>query len=100
MHGKTTRWRTTAAGVYAGAAAALHGDPLSLAGDRAREPAGSARGHVDARATARSWAFAIARSPATQAPLEGVQFHPESILTEHGHAMLKNFLESARNEPT
>ena len=29
----------------------------------------------------------------TKAPLEGVQFHPESILTEHGHAMLKNFLE-------
>ncbi|HEX5785645.1 MAG TPA: aminodeoxychorismate/anthranilate synthase component II [Burkholderiaceae bacterium] len=27
-------------------------------------------------------------------PLEGVQFHPESILTEHGHAMLKNFLNS------
>ena len=26
-------------------------------------------------------------------PLQGVQFHPESILTEHGHAMLKNFLE-------
>ena len=26
-------------------------------------------------------------------PLEGVQFHPESILTEHGHALLKNFLE-------
>ncbi len=27
--------------------------------------------------------------------VEGVQFHPESILTEHGHAMLKNFLERA-----
>ena len=26
--------------------------------------------------------------------VEGVQFHPESILTEHGHAMLKNFLAS------
>ena len=26
--------------------------------------------------------------------IEGVQFHPESILSEHGHAMLKNFLES------
>ncbi|MGH6647866.1 aminodeoxychorismate/anthranilate synthase component II [Aquabacterium sp.] len=35
------------------------------------------------------------RGPQTDknfAPLEGVQFHPESILTEHGHAMLKNFL--------
>ncbi len=27
-------------------------------------------------------------------PIEGVQFHPESILTEHGHDMLKNFLET------
>jgi len=26
-------------------------------------------------------------------PIQGVQFHPESILTEHGHAMLKNFLD-------
>ena len=27
--------------------------------------------------------------------VQGLQFHPESILTEHGHAMLKNFLEQA-----
>jgi anthranilate synthase/aminodeoxychorismate synthase-like glutamine amidotransferase len=29
-------------------------------------------------------------------PIEGVQFHPESILTEHGHRLLGNFLDLAR----
>jgi anthranilate synthase component 2 len=29
-------------------------------------------------------------------PIEGVQFHPESILTEHGHDLLRNFLAQAR----
>lgn len=27
-------------------------------------------------------------------PIQGVQYHPESILSEHGHALLKNFLEA------
>jgi para-aminobenzoate synthetase component 2 len=31
-----------------------------------------------------------------QLPIEGVQFHPESILTEHGKTMLKNFLDLAK----
>lgn len=31
----------------------------------------------------------------TQLPIEGIQFHPESILTEHGHTMLNNFLKQS-----
>jgi anthranilate synthase component 2 len=29
-------------------------------------------------------------------PVEGVQFHPEALLTEHGHKMLQNFLEGKK----
>jgi len=29
-------------------------------------------------------------------PVHGVQFHPESIASQHGHALLKNFLDLAR----
>lgn len=32
-------------------------------------------------------------------PIEGVQFHPESILTEHGHALLQNFLRLSEDHP-
>ncbi|OYT89362.1 MAG: anthranilate/aminodeoxychorismate synthase component II [Burkholderiales bacterium PBB6] len=32
----------------------------------------------------------------TATPLEGVQYHPESILSEHGHALLRNFLAMSR----
>ena len=37
------------------------------------------------------------RLKARGAPLEGVQFHPESIMTTAGKSLLKNFLELARS---
>jgi anthranilate synthase component 2 len=35
----------------------------------------------------------------THANVVGVQFHPEAVLTRHGHRLLKNFLESRRKQP-
>ena len=93
MHGKTDALSHDGRGVYAAPAGALRGHPLPLAGDRARDACRPRSRSPRPRATVRSWACATARWPARRTPLEGVQFHPESILTEHGHAMLKNFLE-------
>ncbi len=90
MHGKTSVITTTQTGVFAGLPAHFTVNRYhSLAIERATCP-------VDLQVTAwtddgeimgvRHAGFADA------VRLEGVQFHPESILTEHGHAMLKNFL--------
>jgi anthranilate synthase component 2 len=43
--------------------------------------------------TARSQSGVIMGLAHKTRPLHGVQFHPESIASEHGHALLKNFLE-------
>jgi len=46
--------------------------------------------------TARSQSGVIMGLAHRTRPVHGVQFHPESIASEHGHALLKNFLDIAR----
>jgi anthranilate synthase component 2 len=92
MHGKTDTVTTDGRGVYFGlpqrfTVTRYH----SLAVERASLPAS-----LEVTSTSEDGEIMGLRHrelAGTAAPLEGVQFHPESILTEHGHAMLKNFLE-------
>jgi anthranilate synthase component 2 len=92
MHGKTDVIRTDRRGVYSGlpdefTVIRYH----SLVIDRESLPK-----ELEVTSTSQDDEIMGVRHTAlagTKTPMEGVQFHPESILTEHGHAMLKNFLE-------
>lgn len=89
MHGKTSVITTTQAGVFANLPAQFTVNRYhSLAIERASCP--------DCL-TVTAWTDdgEIMGVKHKTLAIEGVQFHPESILTEHGHAMLKNFLEQA-----
>ena len=87
MHGKTSPIEHDGTGVFAGLpspfdATRYHSLIVEAAPDtlvvNARAPDGAIMGlrHIDL-------------------PIHGVQFHPESIATEHGHALLSNFLKLA-----
>ena len=89
MHGKTSRITTTQEGVFRGLPAQFTVNRYhSLAIEPATCP-------PELRVTARTDDGEIMGVRHTSLPVEGVQFHPESILTEHGHAMLRNFLQPA-----
>ncbi len=86
MHGKTSVITTTQEGVFAGLPAQFTVNRYhSLSIERATCPA-------CLKVTAWSDDGEIMGIKHTSLDIEGVQFHPESILTEHGHALLKNFL--------
>ncbi len=89
MHGKTSRITTTGEGVFARLPEQFTVNRYhSLAIERATCP-------PELRITAWTDDGEIMGIAHRELPIQGVQFHPESILTEHGHAMLKNFLEAA-----
>lgn len=94
MHGKTSRIRHTGRGVFAGLPDGYEATRYhSLVVDRDTLPEAlevtawteNEDGSIEEIMGLRHRDF----------PVEGVQFHPESILTEHGHALLKNFLARA-----
>jgi anthranilate synthase component 2 len=87
MHGKTSVIQTTQQGVFRNLPSQFTVNRYhSLAIERTSCPA-------DLEVTAWTEDGEIMGVRHRSLAIEGVQFHPESILTEHGHAMLKNFLE-------
>jgi anthranilate synthase component 2 len=92
MHGKTSRIRHEGRGVFAGLPDAYEGTRYhSLVVAKDTLPAAL---EITAWTEAEDGAFdEIMGLRHREYPVEGVQFHPESILTQHGHALLKNFLE-------
>ena len=86
MHGKVSEIRHRGAGVFRGLPDPLRvGRYHSLAIERASLPE-----CLEITAEAEDGEIMGVRHRAL--PVEGVQFHPESVLTEQGHALLKNFL--------
>jgi len=87
MHGKVSQVRHDGRGVFAGLPSPFTATRYhSLVVERASLPA-------ELEITAESEDGEIMGLRHRSLPVQGVQFHPEAMLTEHGHAMLRNFLE-------
>ncbi len=89
MHGKTSPVQHTGQGIFAGIPSPFTATRYhSLIVERASLPACLA-------VTAETEDGTIMGLQHVSQPIFGVQFHPESIASEHGHALLKNFLDHA-----
>ncbi|MFF7608687.1 aminodeoxychorismate/anthranilate synthase component II [Streptomyces parvulus] len=86
LHGKTSPVEHTGTGVFAGLPSPFIATRYhSLAAEPATVPAAL-------EVTARTHDGIVMGLRHRELPVEGVQFHPESVLTEHGHRMLANWL--------
>jgi anthranilate synthase component II len=86
MHGRTSGVVHDGSGVFTGL-------PSPFRATRYHSLAVAAEGLPDAlRVTARAEDGEIMALAHVAHPVVGVQFHPEAVLTEHGHALLRNFL--------
>ncbi len=93
MHGKTSRIEHDGRGVYAGLASPLEvGRYHSLVAEPGSLPA-------ELVVTSRTAEGEIMGVRHATLPLEGVQFHPESVLTPEGPALMRNFLYGPAGAP-
>ena len=91
MHGKTSAIHHDGRGVFRGLPDAFTATRYhSLAIERASLPA-----RLEVSAWSEEGEIMGVRH--RELAVEGVQFHPESILTEHGHQLLRNFLERRKS---
>jgi anthranilate synthase/aminodeoxychorismate synthase-like glutamine amidotransferase len=94
MHGKTSPVRHDGKGVFLGL-------PMPFNAGRYHSLAISREGFPEClEISARTEDGEIMGVRHRAMPVEGVQFHPESVLTEHGHALLKNFLNNSMGAAT
>lgn len=94
MHGKLSTIKTTRKGLFKGLPKSIEVTRYhSLIVERATLPS-------CLEITAETDDGIIMGLQHRELPIHGVQFHPESIASEHGHAMLANFLELAGMTPT
>jgi len=89
VHGKLSLIKHKGAGVFRGINGPFHATRYhSLIIDRPSMP-------TDLTVTAETGDRLVMGLAHTKLPVHGVQFHPESIASEHGHLILKNFLDLA-----
>ncbi|NIJ41399.1 anthranilate synthase/aminodeoxychorismate synthase-like glutamine amidotransferase [Parvibaculum indicum] len=93
VHGKPTRIHHDGTGLFKGL-------PQDFTAARYHSLLAALPESGPLRATARTADGEIMALAHDSAPIFGVQFHPESVLTEHGHDLLANFLEIAGLRPT